>query len=98
MLRAQWNDTLIRRGSAAAETGPVLLPDHQRRRWDVPPQSGDDSALLHERSSLNMSTAERTALHACGFVAAEGLVGNAALPTLEEEFRRFDQLDGQRLN
>jgi hypothetical protein len=45
-----------------------------------------------------MSAAEPTVLYASGFVAADGLVRPAAWPALEEEFRRLDQLDGQRLS
>ena len=69
--------------------------DIRRIAADLPADTAVALALFEHTWALELKEA---IVAAGGFVAADGLVGPAALLALEEEFGRFDQLAGQPLN
>ena len=69
--------------------------DIRRIAAEIPKNTAVALALFEHMWALQLKEA---IVDAGGFVAADGLVGPAALMALEEEFGRFDQLAEQPLN
>ena len=81
----------------ASETSLFGYTDADIRRIaaEVPTDTAVALALFEHLWALEL---KQTIVDAGGFVVADGLVGPAALLTLEQEFGRFDQLAEQPLN
>jgi hypothetical protein len=81
----------------ASETSLFGYTDADVRRIaaEVPTDTAVALALFEHLWALEL---KETIVDAGGFVVADGLVGPAALLTLEQEFGRFDQLAEQPLN
>jgi hypothetical protein len=81
----------------ASETSLFGYTDADVRRIaaEVPTNTAVALALFEHLWALEL---KETIVDAGGFVVADGLVGPAALLTLEQEFGRFDQLAEQPLN
>ena len=81
----------------ASETSLFGYTDADIRRIaaEVPTDTAVALALFEHLWALDL---KETIVDAGGFVVADGLVGPAALLTLEQEFGRFDQLAEQPLN
>jgi hypothetical protein len=81
----------------ASETSLFGYTDADVRRIaaEVPTNTAVALALFEHLWALDL---KETIVDAGGFVVADGLVGPAALLTLEQEFGRFDQLAEQPLN
>ena len=69
--------------------------DIHRIAAEIPTDTAVALALFEHTWALTLKEA---IVDAGGFVAADGLVGPAALLALEQEFGRFDQLAEQPLN
>jgi hypothetical protein len=80
----------------ASETSLFGYTDADIRRIaaEVPTDTAVALALFEHLWALEL---KQTIVDAGGFVVADGLVGPAALLTLEQEFGRFDQLAEQPL-
>jgi hypothetical protein len=81
----------------ASETSLFGYTDADVRRIaaEVPTDTAVALALFEHLWALEL---KETIVDAGGFVVADGLVGPAALLTLEQEFGKFDQLAEQPLN
>jgi len=82
-------------GAAEASLFGYTEADIRRIAAEIPTNTAVALALFEHTWALELKQA---IIDAGGFVAADGLVGPAALLALEEEFGRFDQLAGQPLN
>jgi hypothetical protein len=85
----------VRGGAEEASLFGYTDADIRRIAADLPTDTAVALALFEHTWALELKEA---IVDAGGFVAADGLVGPAALLALEEEFGRFDQLAGQPLN
>jgi hypothetical protein len=82
-------------GASEASLFGYTDADVRRIAAEVPTNTAVALALFEHLWALEL---KETIVDAGGFVVADGLVGPAALMTLEQEFGRFDQLAEQPLN
>lgn len=82
-------------GASEASLFGYTDADIRRIAAEVPTDTAVALALFEHLWALEL---KETIVDAGGFVVADGLVGPAALLTLEQEFGRFDQLAEQPLN
>ena len=82
-------------GASEASLFGYTDADIRRIAAEVPTDTAVALALFEHLWAIEL---KETIVDAGGFVVADGLVGPAALLTLEQEFGRFDQLAEQPLN